>query len=275
MIAILLAAVQAIAAPPPLPPTAALPAGRVITEAEALQRVAERGQTLYDHDRAAWVSTDAMLKDMPGFVEAGVRGYIVEPQGKGYRVLYHSSGPAPDAIYIADVVGGRVRSARGVPTSERTPLGVAQIRMIAAREAAAAAAASLQRCSPQPYNSVVLAPDDANGAIHVYLLVPRPTATSYALGGHHQLVVAPTGKVVSSRKFTNSCMVMDAGRTPQGVVAAMTVTHLLGSIPTELHVFTSLASGKPVYVGVRDGQVWLVEGAKIRLVGHAGRKSRS
>lgn len=277
MIAILLAAALQAVATPPLPAAAPppTPGDRVITQAEALQRVAARGQLLYDHDRAAWVSTDTMREAMPGFVKAGVRGYIVEPQGEGYRVTYHSSGSAPVAIYVADVVGGRVRSGRVVPAAERAPLSVPQIRLIAARDAAAASAASLQRCTAQPYNSVVLAPQDANGAIHVYLLAPQPSASAFALGGHHQLVVGTDGRVASARKFANSCLVMDAKDGPQGKAVGMVVSHLLGSIPTEIHVWTSLASGKDVYVSVPDGRLWAVQGARIRLVNNARRKPKS
>ena len=48
----------------------------------------------------------------------------------------------------------------------------------------------------------------------------------------------------------------------------MVVTHLLDPLPTEIHVFTSLASSLPLVVGIR-GRAWEVNGRQIRIVAAA------
>jgi hypothetical protein len=75
--------------------------------------------------------------------------------------------------------------------------------------------------------------------------------------------VAPDGRITGSRAFTKSCITMAQPKN----VTALVISHLLDPVPTEIHVFTSLSAGLPVYVAIPESnRVFAVAGDKIRLV---------
>ena len=73
------------------------------------------------------------------------------------------------------------------------------------------------------------------------------------------------GKIVSERAFTKSCITMAPQALANTTPAALIITHLLDPTPTEIHVYLSLLSRLPVYVGTTDARVWLVNGAAVFL----------
>jgi hypothetical protein len=79
--------------------------------------------------------------------------------------------------------------------------------------------------------------------------------------------VGADGRVVNERPFARSCLMMGgpaAAAAPRGArPVGMVVTHLLDPVPTEIHVFTSLAARMPILVGA-GGRGWQVDGARIR-----------
>ena len=65
---------------------------------------------------------------------------------------------------------------------------------------------------------------------------------------------------------------MTAGGSSGGSAkpSAIVVSHLLDSVPTEAHVFSSLTSRLPIYVVTTSNKrLWSIEGSSIRLVGPA------
>jgi hypothetical protein len=78
--------------------------------------------------------------------------------------------------------------------------------------------------------------------------------------------VDATGRPGPVRRFANGCLdipVRPALPKDARDVSAF-VSHLLDPVPTEIHVFSSLALGKPVMVGtVTQKLVWPVNGATI------------
>lgn len=241
---------------------AAFAAVPTASQVVALDRASERGQLLYDYDQAAWHSTDTLVAALGDPGRAGIRGYIVEPQAGGLRVTYYGltlAGAVP--VYVADFADGKVAGGRVIPTDERKPLTVAQMRLIKAREVAAKA--DVKRCSSKPFNTVVLPAANAGGPVDVYLLTPQAAAGSYPIGGHHRLIVSAEGKLLKSRTFANTCIALEASPTAKEQTVALVVTHLLDPIPTEIHVFTSLASRLPLGVSTKDGKMWWVAGSSI------------
>ena len=74
------------------------------------------------------------------------------------------------------------------------------------------------------------------------------------------------------RRFTNTCLELPLPNAAQRrEMVALGVTHLLDPLPTEIHVFSSLAAKMPVAVGTSDGRTWWVEGTAVRLIGKDGR----
>lgn len=222
-----------------------------------LATVSKRGALLYAFDQAAWHSTDAMLaKGLPQETMQAIRGWVVEPDGDLLSVTYYGfEGTTPYAIYIADIRDGKVVSDR-VPGPDG--------RALSARGARMAAAASVAReqpfphCVDRPFNTVIL-PPEPDGVVPVYLLTPMLNAGEYPFGGHHEVDVGPDGKVVGTRDFTKTCFPMK----PTREVEMVFVTHLLDPHPTELHVYLSLWSHKPVAVGTGEERIWVVSGTRI------------
>ena len=144
----------------------------------------------------------------------------------------------------------------------------------AARHAAQTAmiAAAPARCSPQPLNTVVLPPSRPGGPTLVYFLEPQPSLDVFEFGGHYVVEVSTDRKTGVPRAFTNSCIELTP-RAKDGKADALVVTHLLDPVPTEIHVFSSLAAGLPVYVITsQNSRTWAVEGPRIRLVDPKGTK---
>lgn len=224
----------------------------------------ERGRLLFGIDRAAWVATDDLLARAPDAQTHGVRGYIVERDGDGYAVTFFA-GPedAPVAFYRASVGNNRIRSAQVYPAASRPELSPDQRRLADARQAALSGTAR-RPCGQAPFNSAVIPPASWEGPVDVYLLTPQVNAGEYPIGGHFRVTVGPNGRVTSERAFTNSCLLI--GGAPQGAVG-LGVTHLLDPVPTEIHVFTAITSGLPVYVSTSDDRVWEVTRERIRLIG--------
>ena len=82
-------------------------------------------------------------------------------------------------------------------------------------------------------------------------------------GGHHKVTLAADG-TAKARPYTRSCLDMSvapqAGQTPVG----LTVSHLLDPTPTEIHVFSSLAAGVPLFVATTSNSLaWEIENGTI------------
>jgi hypothetical protein len=248
---------------------AATAAARPSDADEARIRAAvERGRLLFELDRAAWVTTDDMLKrfgrrDMP------IKGWVTERDGAdGYRVTYFGDGPSgPVAWYSGRVRGGKVTSGEVYPEAARPALTAAQLRLRQAADVARGFT-EYRPCTPARFNVAVVPAESADAPLDAYLLSAQTVATVYPVGGHYLLRVGPDGRVLSHRRFMNSCMNVDTASQPKGATTVgLMLSHLLDPVPTEIHVWSSLAMRKPIFVATTDPQrVWSVEGSRIRLL---------
>ncbi|HEX9933041.1 MAG TPA: hypothetical protein VGB08_09390 [Allosphingosinicella sp.] len=268
----LLAALALAAAPAAAQePEAPAPAAVTTADRQAIAFAEARGRLLFALDRAAWVATDDFVARVRNYRDLGVRGFVVEREGEGYAVtFYGGAGPAPVAFYRGLVRSHRVRSRQVFAAAARPALTPAQRRLVAAREAALAANRN-PPCEEAPFNTAIIPPATPDGPIDVYLLTPQLRDGAWPAGGHYRVTVGVDGRVGGERAFTNSCLLMDPRNGPGGgSAAAMLVTHLLDSVPTEIHVFTALTSRVPLYVGIDDPpRLFEVSGSGIRLV-HEG-----
>jgi len=242
---------------------AAPAAAQTPEERGRLDWVQQRGRLLFEIDRAAWVTTDD-LRARNGLTNE-ILGWTVERDRDGYIVVYYArgEGDALVAVYIARVVDRRVVSAELFPAGQRPPLTPTQNRIAAAR--GALRGVTVTTCTNSRPNIAVIPPDRADGPIDVYVLTAQTEAGVYPFGGHHLLTIGADDRVVSQRAFTNSCLNMTREAPGGGNVAALTITHLLDPVPTEIHVFMSIWVGLPLFVGI-GGRVWEVTGDSISLV---------
>jgi hypothetical protein len=203
-----------------------------------------------------------------------LRGYIVERDGSAFIVTFFG-GPdeAPVAYYRGRVENHRVASRELFAADARPPLSALQRRLAAAR--GMATRLGRRPCGDRPFNTAAIPPETPEGPIDLYLLTPQVEQNVYPLGGHYRFTIAADGSVTSSRAFTNSCLPMNPreGVPPGGEPVGMLVTHLLDPIPTEIHVFTALASGLDVFVGT-SGRSWQVTRNGIQLLESTGGSSK-
>lgn len=240
-------------------------------EKAQLDGVLERGRLIHAIDRAAWVATDDFMAKAPAAVKAAARGYVVEPSAEGFAVTFYDSVEGRhSALYVGRVAAGRLVGGE-LSAAARPPLDAAQLRLVRARQAAAKA--DYRPCTGA-FNVTVVPPASPAAPLDVYLLSAQVKNGEYPAGGHFRLVLAPDGKLVSSRKFTNSCLELSGAPGSGGPAAALVVTHLLYPMPTEIHVFIALSAGVPLYVGAGD-RVWSVTGEAITLIGNIGEASKA
>jgi len=226
----------------------------------------ERGRLLFEIDRAAWVTTDDLRERVrdPGL--GGVRGWTVERDGSGYRVIFYTGdGDGRVAFYRARVENNRVVAAQVLPEGARPPLTSVQRRLADARSLLERV--QIRACARSGINVAVIPPATDDSPMDVYFLTPQTEAGSFPAGGHNRVTVSPTGEVLSQRAFTNSCLALSD--RPQGAgegrPVSLVITHLLDPIPTEIHVFLAIWMDLPIVVSAGD-RVWEVTGEAIRFV---------
>ena len=130
--------------------------------------------------------------------------------------------------------------------------------MIRARELAVDAfvAGKVSMCTKGKANVAVLPPETPGGPVTAYLMSPQVDLNVLPLGGHYSVTVSDDGKTGPVRKFTNSCVNLPLSGTDGkgGKLAALSITHLLDPVPTELHVFSSLTGRKEADLRDDDNQ---------------------
>lgn len=252
-------AAQAVARDKALPVTAA--------EQALLDQAVARGSLLYAYDQAAWHGTDEMLAKLRD-PASKVGGWIVDgPADAPELVFFDKDVAEPHAVFLVSFRSGKIASSRE-PNPQERQLSLERRRLVAARQAALTALVEkkVPACSPAPFNSVVLPPAGPGGLTLVYFLTPQTEANLIPFGRHYRVSVSPDGKVGEIRPFTNSCISLSASAPAGSRSVALMITHLLDPVPTEIHVFSSLAAHVAVGVGTKDGRVWWVTGASIGAV---------
>lgn len=242
--------------------TLAIPA-----ELQQAVAAAERtGHLLQRLDRAAWVATDEFGEDKQARkLRKSTRGWITEPMDTGTHVSFFDASDPPNRVYTVDVESSGVVGKAGAASGASFTDG--QLSLIRARQAAMKQ--SFLACS-RDYNSVVYRDGDS---IRVYLMPGTTQQGIFPAGGHHLFVYDATGRTLQSKRdFTKSCIDLQ-GTPPSDALGdgdrpmGMMITHLLDPLPTEIHVFISLNTDSPLYVGtVENRYLWKVSRGKISLV---------
>lgn len=241
----------------------AAPAAAQDADQAAIDLAIERGRLIYAYDQAAWHGTDDMMVKIKD-PAAVLGGWIVDgPADAPELVFFDKAGR--QAVYVARFRDNKLISSRVLGEGDDRSLTPARLALIAARKAALEklAAEGARSCTKSAFNTVVLPPAHG-GPTLVYFLTPQVANREYPLGGHFRVEVGSDGKAGTLRPFTRTCLNMAAPAN----VAALTVSHLLDPVPTEVHVFTSLTSAMPVYVITTENKrLWRVEnkGGRTRI----------
>ena len=265
-LALALAAAAVAPTPGEAKPDKASPAPMSADHAEAVQTAVNRAQNLYTYDQAAWHTTDALLAAVPEATLQTIRGWVVTPEGEGYRVTYYSGDPgSPHRAVFSAVWNGGTKVADGkLRVDGDDQLSADEERLAAASDAVSSE--GKMQCADRPFNRVILPHAGTGGADLVYLLTPQTQTGSIPLGGHYRAEVKD-GRVVAERAFTNGCLDLPVDKDAEALV----VSHLLDPTPTEIHFFSVFAARKPIFVvTTKSERIWAAEvsggQARMRLV---------
>lgn len=236
-------------------------------EQAALAVASERGRLIHAYDRAAWLGTDDMLAKVSD-PASKVAGYIADGPADAPRLIFFDRQPTPSAVYVAQLRDGKLIEGRLLAPGDNRTIGPATQRMIAAvgiARQAITAAGDAGPCENAPFNTVVLPPASAKAPVTVYFLTPQVTADRIPFGGHYAVDVTADGTPGPIRRFTNSCLALSIKEAQAAKDGFLFITHLRDPVPTEIHVFTSLAVGRPVLVGTQGIKplIWTVDGDRI------------
>lgn len=254
-----LAAAQPAFAQTPTPVPAESPA-----DAAAIRLAQDRGKLIYAYDQAAWHGTDdflAKVKD-PAAIAGG---YIADGPADAPRLIFFSKDvDNPQAVYVAQFRGNQLVSGKLLGPNDDRSLPPEVRAMIVARSNATRALLADPKvfgCNDKPYNTVVLPPVTAGGPMLVYLLTPQIDG-KIPFGGHFRVEMGADGKAGAIRGFTRSCLSLPV---PEESDAFIGISHLLDSVPTEIHVFSSFAAKRRVIVIVenREKRYYSVENGVI------------
>jgi len=244
-------------------------------EQAALRSAEATGLTIYKHDHAAAVATDAIGALGIPKSDKRLRGWITESQGEGILVTFISgdASEAPQALYRVSV--SKEGEVTGPPQEFKVPQALTEFESHAAAARIFAGKYSFQPCA-EHYNTVVV-PADSSASPNwvVYLIPATQEALRIPLGGAHRLELDATAEhLINERGFTRSCLVLgdpkgNAKQRPVMLVAS----HLLDPVPTEIHVFWNLWSGIPLDILTPpNGTIWNLSKGHISLVKRGGAK---
>ena len=131
---------------------------------------------------------------------------------------------------------------------------------------ATAATAVTDKCAQARYRAVIVTPPGMPAdRFAVYYIGTVPKDQGLLIGRHYRIEVSGDGKTaLSVAPSSKTCLVIPpppAGTAEKGTVT----THLLTPAPSEFHVFLSLLTGQPIYVGTKSG-IWQVDKGRIQLL---------
>lgn len=225
------------------------------------ESIIRRGKMLYDFDQAAWHSTDAFVDKARNLDKLTISGRVVVPVEGGLQAIYYGrKDTGRFAIFtgiwngtkIVDPVYSKGETGPALSEEANAYADVIDLLMSGKLETK-----DLWYCNKANPNFVVL-PGSETGEYFLYFMTAQQKNGVYPLGGHHRLQIRD-GKVVSQRKFTNSCIDLGDGKSADKKPVMFYLTHMLDDKPTEIHVFTAIASRTVVMVGtIENKQSWLV-----------------
>ena len=249
-----------IKAPPAAPPLRLTAAHRA-----SIDEAIRRGRLLAAIDRAGQVTTRDMLGRIADPTAAGIIGWVAEPEGNAVTVTYYArESDHFVAVYRSQMLGGRAVSPVVYETGSRPALTGNAARMAAARAAAGDLAHA--PCGGDAFNTLVLPPASAEAPVLIYRISPRVAADRVPAGGHYRTEVAADGTVGETVALAADCRdllspAIAPGTTPRPLVVNARELEL----PSELHVFLSLWTGRPLAVatGTEALRGWGVTGQSI------------
>lgn len=220
------------------------------------------GLAIYEQDIRVARASDLLLAQKYDFQKEGLRGWIVEDDGKVLLVRFIRDREGKMEAF-ADI-----RFGPGVePKVERPADAALTDSQIARMRARDLAMKNIKRPCSQRYNTVIL-PDPESDRLLVYALAATTDPNVILAGGHYRFTTSKDGaKIEQADELFRSCLTVpkNQGVPKDGVPVAVWMTTLVSNLPQETHIFLSLLHRTPFYVGTPDNKAWHIEGGRMRL----------
>ena len=217
------------------------------------------GRLMHEKDVRAANATDLLLAKIdpanyPNFV-----GWVTYPSKEGYTVSFYERSEKGFGV-IADVIYLKSEGPALYVAPTREPSEI-EISMISARITALENGAS--SCSKR-HNTIVL-PSQDKELWDVYVLAATTDPRLVQVGGHVKVTVSKeSAEVVEVMPLSKSCLVLDKTEgLPEGAtLAALTVSHIVTSMPIAIHPYINLLHDIDLVVSTERG-LWMVSAGKI------------
>lgn len=228
-------------------------------KAYELPQIEAFGRAIYRQDIAAWLASDALTAKVSDLRAAGLKGWLVEDDGKTATVRFLRDKGAGLEVGYDVIVDGKGAGPVTEPADRK--LTDEERLMFSARQAAAAAQPAACRAG---YNTAMVKNPEGDGWI-VWLLAPAPAAGAIPVGGHYRILVAADGKTVKQvDALSASCLLIEKPKAADGKPALAFASHIVSPTPVETHVFLSQLYKLPLGVGTNGGKdIWIVDQGKI------------
>ena len=217
-----------------------------------------RGSLLFHLDLATALARESVAAAMPASVEPAVCVADVGPQGYTVAVLSRD---------LRRQVGQVTFANDGRPMFARLDADVAVETRAMATAAAAVRAAGIG--DPAATVEAIALPraagTPASASRDVYLIARGDSPDDVVIGVHHRVEVSADGRTIAAVSPLSRAPLAIKGTTNHPP-ADVTVTHMLGDAPGEMHVYLSLRHGIPIdVITVGNEEHWQVNGEAISL----------
>jgi hypothetical protein len=252
-------------------PLVSFPAGGVALPVpgecvEPVRRARILGAALFEEDSIAWWATD-VARDGGVTFGPGDRGWVTTHDANGW-VVHFLSGPDGAVVERATVGFAEFRPSAGKLGPRLPPRPPDPEVLHLEKVLGAAVQAPIGRCSEHYNQAIVPAARVGEEGWYVYLLAATTKTGELVVGGHvRRHVSEDAGAVLASEPMSKDCLTLPPAKAPPGGTKQVGrfVNNLVWPCPTEIHVWLSLLSGQPLFVGNRTG-IWKVSGTEITLL---------
>jgi len=233
---------------------------------EPIRRARILGEALFQEDSIAWWATDVARAGGVGF-GPGDRGWVTTHDSTGW-VVHFLSGPDGAVVERAAVAFAEFRPSAGKLDSRVPPRRPDPEVLHLDKVLSKVLAVPIRRCTENYNQAIVPAARVGEQGWYVYVLAATTTTGELVVGGHvRHHVSEEAGAVLASEPMSKDCLALPpADAPPKGSKrVGRFVNNLLWPCPTEIHVWLSLLSGEPLFVGNRTG-IWKVSGTEIAFL---------
>lgn len=213
-----------------------------------------RGSLMFHLDLAATLAREHLYGDP---IVENADGWAVDVTARGYEVVFVRDAPDQELAVVTFTADGSpiVEAGTGAPSLR-----------VRAMSAAARTIALSQGMTPTTIIAIPPTTGSMGHDLEGYLLRRADAPSDVAIGPHSRFRLSPDGrKILSTEPLARSELILPSRK--EGDLEGVTVTHLLGDVPSEVHVYLSLRHGMAIdVITTSNEEHWQVDGESISLL---------